>query len=310
MLSRTAENLFWMARYMERAEATARLITMGQRMAILPGAHHRDEWRSVVRATGADCHFPEGTTVTESDVVSFLMLDLDNPSSIRSCLLKARANAKSARTMLTQDMWEALNDGWRKLDSYDLAEARQQLPSLIDWVKTRVMTFRGAADSGQLRNAGHDFLRVGSALERAQMTLRLLDIKYYVLLPETEVIGGSRDHYQWTSVLHALSGSRAYHHVYGGTYTPWQITDFLMLNRLFPRSVAYCYDQLAFRLNRLAGWHDVRAECNDTIEAMVTELGALDSGEIFRIGLHETVQSGLAASNRLGAEIAQAYHFG
>lgn len=310
MLSRTAENMFWLARYMERAESTARLLTMGQRMAILPGAHHRDEWRSVVRATGADCHFPEGTTVTESDVVSFLMLDLDNPSSIRSCLLKARANAKSARTMLTQDMWEALNDGWRKLDSYDLAEARQQLPSLIDWVKTRVMTFRGAADSGQLRNAGHDFLRVGSALERAQMTLRLLDIKYYVLLPETEVIGGSRDHYQWTSVLHALSGSRAYHHVYGGTYTPWQITDFLMLNRLFPRSVAYCYDQLAFRLNRLAGWHDVRAECNDTIEAMVTELGALDSGEIFRIGLHETVQSGLAASNRLGAEIAQAYHFG
>ncbi|MBB3982945.1 putative alpha-E superfamily protein [Sphingobium fontiphilum] len=310
MLSRTAENMFWLARYMERAESTARLLTMGQRMAILPGAHHRDEWRSVVRATGADCHFPEGTTVTESDVVSFLMLDLDNPSSIRSCLLKARANAKSARTMLTQDMWEALNDGWRKLDSYDLSEARQQLPSLIDWVKTRVMTFRGAADSGQLRNAGHDFLRVGSALERAQMTLRLLDIKYYVLLPETEVIGGSRDHYQWTSVLHALSGSRAYHHVYGGTYTPWQITDFLMLNRLFPRSVAYCYDQLAFRLNRLAGWHNARAECNDTIEAMVTELGALDSGEIFRIGLHETVQSGLAASNRLGAEIAQAYHFG
>lgn len=310
MLSRTAENMFWLARYMERAESTARLLTMGQRMAILPGAHHRDEWRSVVRATGADCHFPEGTTVTESDVVSFLMLDLDNPSSIRSCLLKARANAKSARTMLTQDMWEALNDGWRKLDSYDLAEARQQLPSLIDWVKTRVMTFRGAADSGQLRNAGHDFLRVGSALERAQMTLRLLDIKYYVLLPETEVIGGSRDHYQWTSVLHALSGSRAYHHVYGGTYTPWQITDFLMLNRLFPRSVAYCYDQLAFRLNRLAGWHDVRAECNDTIETMVDELGGLDSGEIFRIGLHETVQSGLAASNRLGAEIAQAYHFG
>ena len=93
MLSRTAENLFWMARYMERAEATARLLSMGQRMAILPGAHHRDEWRSVVRATGAGHQFPDGVPVTESDVVSFLMLDADNPSSIRSCLLKARANA-------------------------------------------------------------------------------------------------------------------------------------------------------------------------------------------------------------------------
>ena len=85
MLSRTAENLFWMARYMERAEATARLLTMGQRMAILPGAHHREEWRSVVRATGALNHFPEGAPVTESDAIAFLMLDIDNPSSIRSC---------------------------------------------------------------------------------------------------------------------------------------------------------------------------------------------------------------------------------
>ncbi|KEQ53978.1 alpha-E domain-containing protein [Sphingobium chlorophenolicum] len=310
MLSRTAENLFWMARYMERAEATARLLTMGQRMAILPGAHHRDEWRSVVRATGALNHFPEGAQVTESDAIAFLMLDLDNPSSIRSCLLKARANAKSARTMLTQDMWEALNEGWRKLDSYDVAEARQQLPALIDWVKTRVMTFRGAAHSGQLRNEGHDFLRTGSALERAQMTLRLLDVKYYVLLPETEVVGGNRDHYQWTSVLYALSGARAFHHIYGGTYTPWQITDFLVLNRLFPRSIAYCYDQLAYRLNRLAGWHNARAACHDTVREMVADLEKLDSGEIFRAGLHETVQNGLMSTNRLGVEIAQAYHFG
>jgi uncharacterized alpha-E superfamily protein len=310
MLSRTAENLYWMARYMERAESTARLLTMGQRMAILPGAHHRDEWRSVIRATGSDHNFPENAPVTETDVVSWLMLDLDNPSSIRSSLLKARANAKSARTMLTQDMWEALNEGWRKLDSYDVAEARQQLPALIDWVKTRVMTFRGAADSGQLRNEGHDFLRAGAALERAQMTLRLLDVKYYVLLPETEVIGGNRDHYQWTSVLHALSGSRAYHHVYGGTYTPWQITDFLMLNDMFPRSVAFCYDQLAYRLGRLARAHGASVQCDATIEQMVSSLRSIDSGEIFRKGLHETVQTGLRMTNQLGGEIAHAYHFG
>ncbi|CAH0352269.1 hypothetical protein SPH9361_01997 [Sphingobium sp. CECT 9361] len=212
--------------------------------------------------------------------------------------------------MLTQDMWEALNEGWRKLDSYDVAEARQQLPGLIDWVKTRAMTFRGAADSGQLRNEGHDFLRTGAALERAQMTLRLLDVKYYVLLPETEVIGGNRDHYQWTSVLHALSGSRAYHHVYGGAYTPWQITDFIMLNRLFPRSVAYCYDQLAYRLNRLSGWHDTRGKAHDTVQQMVVGFENIDSGEIFRRGLHETVQTGIASTDRLAMEIAEDYHFG
>ena len=309
MLSRTAANIYWMARYMERAESTARLLTMGQRMAILPGSVHRDEWRSVVRVTGCEALFPEEGLVKEIDVVQTLVLDEDNPNSIRSCLARARANAKSVRTALTQDMWEAINDGWRKLDSYDVSEARRELPGLIDWVKTRACTFRGAADSGQLRNAAHDFLRMGGSLERAQMTLRLLDVKYYVLLPETEVIGGTRDHYQWTSVLHALSGSRAYHHVYGGAYTPWQITDFLMCNRTFPRSVAFCFDQLQSRLNRLARFHEARAVCHDTIAEMVDNLDQLDKGEIFKTGLHETVQNGLMMTDRLGREIAEAYHF-
>lgn len=309
MLSRTAANIYWMARYMERAESTARLLTMGQRMAILPGSVHRDEWRSVVRVTGCEALFPEEGLVKEIDVVQTLVLDEDNPNSIRSCLARARANAKSVRTALTQDMWEAINDGWRKLESYDVSEARRELPGLIDWVKTRACTFRGAADSGQLRNAAHDFLRMGGSLERAQMTLRLLDVKYYVLLPETEVIGGTRDHYQWTSVLHALSGNRAYHHVYGGAYTPWQITDFLMCNRTFPRSVAFCFDQLQYRLNRLARFHEGRAVCHDTIAEMVNNLDQLDKGEIFKTGLHETVQNGLMMTDRLGGEIAEAYHF-
>lgn len=310
MLSRTAANLYWMARYMERAESTARLLTMGQRMAILPGAHHRDEWRSVIRVTGCENLFAKGVQVRESDVVAELLLNIDNPSSIRACLSRARANAKAVRTALTQDMWEAMNEGWRKLDSYDVAEARQDLPSIIDWVKTRAMTFRGATESGQLRNEGHDFLRLGGALERSQMTLRLLDVKYYVLLPEMDVVGGTRDHYQWTSVLHALSGSRAYHHVYGGSYSPWQITDFLMLNRQFPRSVLYCFDQVAYRLQRLADSHGKKGACDARIRTMVDGLTGTTSGEIFRRGLHEIVQRTIIDSNQLGFEIAEAYHFG
>jgi uncharacterized alpha-E superfamily protein len=310
MLSRTAENLYWMARYMERAESTARLLTMGQRMAILPGAHHRDEWRSVIRVTGCEDRFAEKAPIRESEVVSELLLNIENPASIRACLARARANAKAVRTALTQDMWEAMNEGWRKLDSYDVAEARQDLPTIIDWVKTRAMTFRGATESGQLRNEGHDFLRLGSALERAQMTLRLLDVKYYVLLPEMDVVGGSRDHYQWTSVLHALSGSRAYHHVYGGSYSPWQITDFLVLNRQFPRSVLFCFDQALYRLKRLADWHQKEGPCDARIRAIVDGLAGTNSGAIFRQGLHETVQRTIVDSNQLGFEIAEAYHFG
>lgn len=310
MLSRTADNLFWLARYLERAEATARLITMGQRMAILPGAHHREEWKSIIRVTSSQHLFEKDAVIRERDIVEHLLLNVDNPVSIRSCLNKARLNAKSVRTALTQDMWEALNEGWRNLESYDVAEARAQLATILEWVKARAMTFRGATDGGHLRDEKHDFIRVGEALERAQSVLRLLDVKYYVLLPETDVVGGNRDHYQWTSVLYALSGNRAYHHVYGGAYSPWQITDFLMLNRRFPRSVLYCFDQLSYRLGRLAQWHGQRRPCHETIEAMVAGLAAKTSGDIFRQGLHQTVQRTLADCNRLGVEIAEAYHFG
>jgi uncharacterized alpha-E superfamily protein len=310
VLSRTAENIFWMARYIERAESTARLIQMGQRMAILPGPIHREEWRSVLRVTGCSAMIDGERAVAEADIVRLLVLDEANPSSIRACLLRARSNGRAVRTALTQDMWEALNEDWRRLEDYDVVRARRNLPELIDWVKTRASTFRGTVETGQLRNEGHDFLRIGGALERTEMTLRLLDVKYYVLLPETAVIGGVRDHYQWTSVLHALSASRAYHHVYGGgDYSPWKIADLLVLNPQFPRSVSFCFRQIDWHLGRLAKAHGVRNTVHDTARAMLADLRAHESGEIFEEGLHEFVQNALVVTNRLAREIALAYHF-
>ena len=152
-------------------------------------------------------------------------------------------------------------------------------------------------------------MRIGGALERAQMTLRILDVKYYVLLPETDVVGGGRDHYQWTSVLHALSGSRAYHHVYGGVYTPAHISDFLMVNRAFPRSVAYCVDQMRLHLKRLAKEHGGQGSCHGTVEEIFELLKEGRDGAILQRGLHESVQQCLILTNRLGNEIAESYHF-
>ncbi len=309
MLSRTAANLFWMARHLERAESTARLITMGQRMAVLPGSAYRDEWRSVLRVTGCEPFHTRSGPVTEADVVRILLLDSENPASIHSCLVRARANGRSVRTKLTQEMWEALNLSWRRFEGYGLDEACQELPALIDWVKTRASVFRGAAETGMLRHEGHDFMRIGGAIERAQMTLRLLDVKYYVLLPETDVVGGGRDHYQWSSVLHALSGIRAYHHVYGGTYSPAHISDFLMVNRAFPRSVAYCVDQMRWHLERLAQEHGVLATCHKTVDEIFEFLLDGQDGAIFQRGLHESVQQCLKLTNRLANEIAESYYF-
>ena len=309
MLSRTAANLFWMARYLERAESTARLITMGQRMAVLPGSAYRDEWRSVLRVTGCESFHQKEGPVTEGDVVRILLLDPENPASIHSCLVRARANGRSVRTKLTQEMWEALNLGWRRFEGLEVSEARRELPALIDWVKTRASVFRGAAETGMMRHAGHAFMRIGGAIERAQMTLRLLDVKYFVLLPETDVVGGGRDHYQWTSVLHALSGSRAYHHVYGGVYSPAQISDFLMVNRAFPRSVAYCVDQMRWHLERLAQEHGIHADCHETVDQIFELLLKGRDGAIFQRGLHESVQQCLKMMNQLASEIAESYYF-
>jgi uncharacterized alpha-E superfamily protein len=309
MLSRTAENMFWLARYLERAESTARLLTMGLRMAVLPGSMHRDEWRSILNVTGCIHDLPDNQRVTEADIVSILVLDADNHSAIQSCLSLAHANARSVRTALTQEMWEALNDGWRKLEDYDVERTRAELPAIIDWVKARASVFRGAAETGLLRASGFDFLRLGGALERAQITLRLLDVKYYVLLPETEVVGGGRDHYQWTSVLHALSGHRAFHHVYGGTYTPWQITDFLMVNDIFPRSVAYCAQRLKYHLDRLSAQTGQNHACHATVDELVEHLSSKEAGNIFAEGMHESVSYCQILINRLGQEIADAYQF-
>jgi len=309
MLSRTADNLFWMARYLERAESTARLITMGQRMAVLPGSAFRDEWRSVLQVTGCEGLLGRSGPTTEEDVVRILLLDPENPVSIHSCLVRARANARSVRTKLTQEMWEAINLSWRRFEGADAGAACAELPALLDWVKTRASIFRGAAETGMLRHAPHDFVRLGGAVERAQMTLRLLDVKYFVLLPETDVIGGGRDHYQWTSVLHALSGSRAYHHVYGAVYSPALISDFLMVNRAFPRSVAYCVDQMSAHLERLAAEHGQRSRSQDTARELAELLHQGRDGALFENGLHESVQTCMALTNRLALEIAESYHF-
>ena len=170
MLSRTAENLFWTARYLERAEGAARLIEMGQRMAMLPRSFSREEWRSVAMAAGAAHLFEDEPVVDEAAIIRVLMLDKDNPSSIRACLERARANARAVRVALTRDVWETLNEGWRRLEGVDLPTAQRDLPALLDWVKQRAALFRGAATTSMLRSDRYDFLMLGAYIERADFS--------------------------------------------------------------------------------------------------------------------------------------------
>lgn len=309
LLSRTAENLYWLSRYVERADSTARLIEMGYRMAMLPGSQSGAEWRSVAAASGCLDAFEDPENITESEIVDRLLLDGEHPASIRVCLEMARANARSVRTALTREFWEALNDGWRHLELMDPARARRDLPGVLDWVKARAGMVRGTSTSTMLRNDGYNFLGLGAHVERADMTLRLLAVKAFVLLPETEVVGGGRDHHQWTSVLHATSAIRAYHHVYRGDYHPETIAEFLILNRKFPRSVAHSYSKIVGCLDQLAEAYGTTPACHATAHDMKAELARLKMGQIFQIGLPEFLSEAIGKTNRLNAEIYEAFHF-
>jgi len=305
MLSRTAESLYWMGRYIERADATARLIEMGRRMTMLPGAHA--EWSSVARAAGNACDLAEAA---DASAVTFrLLLDPENRSSIRCCIAQARANAKAVRTAITSDMWEALNDQWRLLETLDPDHAVSDLPVWLDWTRQRAAAFRGAAETSLLRNEGYLFLRLGEFIERAEMTLRLLDVKYYVLLPETDVVGGGRDYHQWTSLLRAVSALRAYHHVHRNDYTAWGIADFMVLSTAFPRSAHFCYRAIERNLDELALLHGERHPCHETAAAMTMRLQSHDIETLFQAGLHEFITEAISTTNRLASEVSRAYSF-
>jgi len=309
LLSRTAENIYWLARYVERADSTARLIEMGYRMGMIPGGRPALEWRSVAAASGCLDAFEDPEGITEAAIVRTLILDAENPSSIRACLERARTNGRSVRTVLTTPLWETLNDGWRKLELMDPIEAQRDLPSVLDWVKQRGLNIRGASTSTMMRDDNYLFLGLGGYVERADMTLRLLDVKSYLLLPEMDVVGGGRDHHQWTSVLHATSAVRAYHHARLGDYSPWNIADFLILNRRFPRSVAFSFAKIGRCLDLLADTYGEAHACNRTAYQTVAEFRQLQMGEIFRRGLHEFVRDMIIRTQRLNAEIYEAYHF-
>lgn len=309
MLSRSAGNLHWLSRYIERAECTARLIEMGRRMVMLPGANTFDEWRSVIVASGAPVEIDRDARLTETEAVYLLLVSPENASSIRNCLARARENGRAVRTGLTQEMWEALNEGWRRFENVDASSACRDLPQHLEWVRMRVAHFRGAVETGMLRTDGYDFLRLGAYIERADMMLRLLDVKYYALLPETQVVGGSRDHYQWTSVLHANSARRAYHHVYGGDHSPRNIAEFLILNDDYPRSLAFSYTRIGEHLTRLSRRYGKRHTAHELANDMIARLSDLDMDQIFQYGLHSFITDTIAFNARLSRDIGTAYDF-
>ena len=291
MLSRTADNLYWIARYAERAETMARLLEVGSRIALLPssGTGYRSEWESLLQASGTAIGFDRkyGDPV-QRNIESYLFFDRDNPSSVASCLFRARENARIVRTALTTQVWDAINTAFQELRGLERRPRSElELTQLTEWTMRHAAMLRGAIDATLLRNDGWDFLNLGYCLERADNTARLMDVKYYVLLPGVDYVGSGLDNYQWTTLLRAMSAHRAFHWAYGGEVTARKIAHFLILNPQCPRSLIACIDGLNTHLDRLARGYGRSTRAQTKARAVLAELtdGTVDG--VFDEGMHE-----------------------
>lgn len=311
MLSRTADNLYWIARYMERAETVARLLEVGSRNALIPNLSggYRNEWESILRASGTQAGFDQkyGDPVPRN-IESYLFFDLDNPSSVASCITGARENGRIVRTALTSAVWDALNSGHQDMLRMRRTE-RSKLPlsDLIDWTARQAQFVRGAIEDTQLRIDGYDFLNIGYHLERADSTARLMDVKYFVLLPQVDYVGSGLDNYQWRTILRALSAHRAFSWAYGGEITPAKIADFLILNRKSPRSLISAAEGAATHLDRLARAYGRSTEAQTRARSLVAEIAEASVEGIFDEGLHEFLSRFINEIGALGNVIHEVY---
>jgi uncharacterized alpha-E superfamily protein len=310
MLSRTADNLYWIARYMERADTVARLLEVGSRISLLPSAQgYRSEWDSLLQATGMAHSFAQkyGDPV-QRNIESFLFFDRDNPSSIASCFTAARENGRIVRTALTTQVWDALNTAFQELRQLEREErSTLELSRLTDWTMRHAAMLRGAIDATLLRDDGFNFLNIGYYLERGDNTARLMDVKYYVLLPRVDFVGSGLDNYQWTTLLRAMGAQRAFHWAYGGDVTAMKIADFLIRNPQSPRSLATCTAGLLNHLTRVAKAYGRETEAQEKARSLAAGIETATVEAIFDEGLHEFLTRYIAEAATLATAVHDAY---
>jgi uncharacterized alpha-E superfamily protein len=316
MLSRTADSLFWIARYVERADFLARIVEASQRLATLPVNYSGmgTEWESALESSGAaEGYHASHKTVDEASVVEYLTFAADNPSSIRNCIEFARTNARAVRTALTVEVWEAINGAWIELDRFASRNAgrgrydREDLSQFLEFVKKTSLDYDGSVYRTMLRNDAYWFSRLGLFIERADNTARILDVKYHVLLPEDEAVGGSLDYFQWTAILRAVSALTAYHWVYRENVKPWLIADLLILKIEMPRSLIACYDNIVYFLDSIGREYGHMGASQKHAHSVLSRLSHSTTKEIFSNGLHEFITDFVENNDQLGKSINQQY---
>ncbi|MEM8726284.1 MAG: alpha-E domain-containing protein, partial [Pseudomonadota bacterium] len=304
--------LFWMFRYLERAENTARLLEAGLRMALTRDvATAEEEWRSVIATSGQRAAYEAENDSYEGNLVwNFMLRDKGNPGNVREMFGAVRQNARVARTNISSEVWEAVNESWMALDS-KLARPVGQVSvgDVLATIRRAGTQVHGAFDGSMLRNEAFHFARAGTFVERAESTARILDLKYYLLLPSLSYVGSSVDSGQWDQVLRSVAGARSYTFLNAGNIDARGIVEFLVLDDRFPRSLAFCRGALRTSLAELAKMHGQEGRCNELMRAADIHINDFTVDEIFEQGLHEFLVDFMVRNGAIAEAIGEDYRF-
>lgn len=311
MLSRTASSLYWIGRYVERAEFTARLIEATIRLdALSPRPAGQAAWDSALLVAAADYDFDlTGESRSPLNISRYLTLAANNPNSIRSCLDAARSNAKSVRTALSRDAWEAINRAWLGLRGRGTTGNSQATLAIVESIRAETRGFEGALHR-MLRNEAYSFIGLGAAIERADNTARLIDVKYHLLLPEGDRVGGQLDRDQWTTILHTVSAVTAYRWLYSEGLKPWLVAELLALKKELPRSLAASSDEAVAHLNAIGKRTGLQGEADRLARVRQSTLDRITIDQIFVRGLHEWLRDFIDENARIHQAIGSQFRFG
>ena len=312
MLGRTANGLFWMFRYLERAENTARLLEAALRMALTRDVVTAEaEWRSVIATLGLQTSYEALHSGYDGvSVWNFVLRGPANPHNVRHMFGGVRSNAREARINISSDVWEAVNENWMKLDRLLTRPITQvMVGDVLAAIRRAGTQVHGAFDGSILRDEGFHFARVGTFIERADSTARIVDMKYFILLPSLSYVGSSLDTGQWEQVLRSVAGARVYSWLNAGQIEARGIVEFVVLDDRFPRSLAFCRNALRGCLGALARTHECEGQAMALMRDADAQMAGLTVDQIFEHGLHEFLVDFLDRNNAIARAIAEDYRF-
>lgn len=300
-----------MFRNLERAENTARLVEVGFRIALTRSTDAALEWQSVILTTSSTAAYDaKHDGYNAENVINFLLQDTDNPNSVLSVINYARDNAKTVRTALTSEVWMAVNETWMVLAKRLKSDITiRDLPEVLALIRHQSAVVRGAFHGTMLRNEIYDFCRLGTYIERFDNTARIIDVKYWALLPQTSDVGGQLDNVQWETLLRSVSAHRSYRWAVEDDFTGPAITNFLVFDDRMPRSLMHCMGNIIKSIAYLDKEYGGGFASNTLAINMQARLSGRDIDAIFEEGLHEFLEAAMGEVAALSLQIETDFRF-